>query len=259
MNRIVRAWLIAPCAVCSLGFTFLDPVAQKAEEGNVLYGEGRFAEALSKYREAQVDRPEERGLRYNVGDALYREEDYDEAIASFAQAAESEDAALAASAYHNLGNSHFRKKDFQSAIDAYEKALTLNPDQVDTKINLELANDMLDEQGQQDQDEGESGENDDDQQQDSEERTGEDEQPPEDRSDESNPGEQEGKQPPQPESRVDDEQQNRQSEDGRTSAEGQLSPEEAERLLDAMKDREADAQKRRKVRLVGPRYRGKAW
>ena len=54
-------------------------------------------------------------------------------------------------------------------------------------------------------------------------------------------------------------QQKQQQEGEGQAQEGKLSPEEAQRLLDAMKDREADAQKRRKVQLVGPRYRGKSW
>ncbi len=35
--------------------------------------------------------------------------------------------------------------------------------------------------------------------------------------------------------------------------------EQAERLLDALKDRETESQKRRRVRLQGKRYRGKPW
>ena len=39
----------------------------------------------------------------------------------------------------------------------------------------------------------------------------------------------------------------------------QLTPEEAAQILDAMKAREAESQKRRKLRLLGRRYTGNAW
>ena len=41
--------------------------------------------------------------------------------------------------------------------------------------------------------------------------------------------------------------------------EGRLTPEEARRLLDAMRDREEEAQERHKVKVSGPEYKGKVW
>jgi Ca-activated chloride channel family protein len=254
-----RLSLVLVSALVALGFDFLDPVAQKAQEGNALYHQDRFAEALAKYREAQVDRPEEGGLQHNVGDALYREGAFDEAIAAFGQAGKVENPGLAASAYHNLGNAHFRKQDFESAAAAYQKALTLDPDQLDTKINLEMANEMLDQSQQQKQDQNESGEG---ENEDKESEPAEKDQDSEREPSDGKQGGQEEKEKekgegqPQP-SEQDDQSQQRERE--AQPEEGQLSPEEAQRLLDAMKDREADAQKRRKVQLVGPRYKGKAW
>ena len=40
---------------------------------------------------------------------------------------------------------------------------------------------------------------------------------------------------------------------------GDVSAEEAFRLLDALKDRESESQKRRRLRLQGKRYRGNPW
>ncbi len=38
-----------------------------------------------------------------------------------------------------------------------------------------------------------------------------------------------------------------------------MTQEEAERLLEALKDREREAQKRRRLRLLGRRYTGNEW
>ena len=53
-------WMIL-LAIPLMGFTFLDPVAKKNQEGNELFQQGEYDEALKRYREAQVEaqnRPE---------------------------------------------------------------------------------------------------------------------------------------------------------------------------------------------------------
>lgn len=122
-----------------LGWTFLDPVAKRNEEGNALFEKGAYEEALKLYLEAQQEgegRPE---LHFNAGDALYKQGKYEEAGKEFERATQSKELELSAAAYYNLGNAMFRQENFQEAIDAYKKSLEINPEDLGAKINLEIA------------------------------------------------------------------------------------------------------------------------
>jgi len=116
-------------------------VAQKGRaensEGNELYENGLYKEALNKYQEALKDSPESPILRFNSGDAQYKIEAFDKAAEAFQEALSAEDLRLRAQALYNLGNVQYRKKDLQGAIESYKEALRLNPDDLDAKHNLE--------------------------------------------------------------------------------------------------------------------------
>ncbi|MEZ4908116.1 MAG: tetratricopeptide repeat protein [Saprospiraceae bacterium] len=58
---------------------------------------------------------------------------------------------LKSSAFHNIGNVYFDKKDFQKSIDAYKRSLKYNPDNPDTRKNLLMAKEMLQQQKNQQQ------------------------------------------------------------------------------------------------------------
>lgn len=248
------------------GFSFLDEVARKVEQGNRHFDAAEFQAALEAYREAQTDRPDAPELHYNVGDALYKQGAIEEAMAAYQKAIETGDADLGAKAYYNLGNALYRQKAFDKAVESYEKSLELNPADEDAKINLEMALEQLENQQKQqgqDQQNKDQQDQEDQQEQDSENQDSnpdEDEKPPQDNQDQDgneNENQQDPPKPDQPQDQQDPQQQG--SQEGQEQQAGELSPEEAERLLDAMKDREAESQKRRRIRLQGKRYRGKPW
>lgn len=115
------------------------------------YAAGDFDLALQKLAEARLDRPGSQALAYNAGNAQYRKKKYAEAIASYKQALQGDDAGLAASAYYNLGNSLFRKgefaiqsgkqegiEDYREAMANYKKSLEIRPENKDAKRNIEV-------------------------------------------------------------------------------------------------------------------------
>ena len=240
-------WMIL-LVIPLMGFTFLDPVAKKNQEGNELFQQGEYDEALKRYREAQVEAQNRPELHFNTGTTLYKKEDYQNALQEYGRLLEAESPELAAQTFYNLGNAYYRQQQFAEAVGAYKKSLELNSDDLDSKINLELALEKLkeqqDQQNQEDQqdqqDQGQQNQDDQQDQQDPDQnQQDQDQQNQQDQQDQQNQQGQEGQQPPpQP---------------------GQLSQEEAERILDAMKDRETEAQKRRRVRLLGKRYLGNEW
>ena len=238
------------------GFSYLDDVARRVEEGNQAFGRAEFDAALEAYRSAQTDRPDSAELHYNVGDALYKQGAIDEALAAFQKAVETGNASLGANAFYNIGNALYKKQAFDQAVAAYEKSLELNPGDMDAKINLEMALEKMQEQKKQDDKDksDENKENDKDQESDSDDQKSDEEKENEEQNEEQKDQDQK------------DEQQNQNPEDSQDQQQqegqqlpGELSPEEAERLLDALKDRETESQKRRRIKLQGKRYRGNPW
>jgi Ca-activated chloride channel family protein len=121
-------------------------VAGSNRQGNKLYNQGQYDEALSAYQKAQAEQPDLAELHYNVGNTLHRKEDYQGAAAETRQGLSKADPDLQAQAYYNLGNSFYRQGQFAEAIAAYKEALKLNPDDQDAKHNLELAQQQLEKQ-----------------------------------------------------------------------------------------------------------------
>jgi Ca-activated chloride channel family protein len=144
MRRIaLGAFLLSiTIALAACGST----VASNNRQGNKLYHQGQYDEALSAYQKAQAEQPDLAELHYNIGNTLHRKEDYQGAAAETLPGLSRADPDLRARAYYNLGNSFYRQGQFVEAIAAYEEALKLNPDDQDAKHNLELAQRQLEQQ-----------------------------------------------------------------------------------------------------------------
>lgn len=252
----------------ALGFaapTELAGQAGRAEtrEGNRLYEEGRYAEAHAKYLEALLEAPDSPIIRFNDGNALYRGQDYESALESFRAAVESGDPQLAAAAWYNLGNTLYRQGALPESLEAFKQALRADPADVDAKHNLERVLEQMQQQQQQQQGDGEDeqenqpeneeqpsegGGQDQDQQdqpqQESEQQEPEDEQDP-NRNPEQSPQ-------PDPEQDPDESEQPR---EGGTPPPGEMTREEAERLLDAIQEDQDEVNRQPRVPARGTRPR----
>ena len=139
MKRIV--YLIFTLAVALLAAT--DAQAQKWPErsrvrrGNRAYERLDYDRAEERYREAQQLSDTCFEATFNLGDALYKQQRFDEAEKVFtALAADSTRNDLdRAHSYYNLGNSLFQQKKYQEALAAYKRSLRLNPADLETKYN----------------------------------------------------------------------------------------------------------------------------
>ena len=102
---ILGAFLLSiAIALAACGST----VASSNRQGNRLYDEGKYDEALTAYQQAQAEQPDLAELHYNIGNTLHREEDYQDAAAEALQGLSKTDPDLRARAYYNLGNSFYR-------------------------------------------------------------------------------------------------------------------------------------------------------
>lgn len=244
MTRFLYVLLAVPF----LGWTFLDPVAKKNEEGNALFEKGEYKAALRRYLEAQQEARSRPELHFNAGDALYKQGKYAEAMQEMGRATEGTPPDMSAAAHYNLGNALFRQEKFQEAVGAYKKSLELNPDDIDAKINLELALEKLD-QDRQDQQNG----------QDKNQDKNQDRQNNQDNQDQNQDDQEQQDQQGQNQQDGQDQRDQQNQQQGQQPDPREMTPEEAARILNAMKAREEESQKRRKLKLRGRRYDGNAW
>ena len=225
-----------------------DPVASKSAEALEHYQRGEYDQALQLYRDALLDRPDAPELHFNVGDALFKRGEYDQALREFERVFSAEEQKIQAQAHYNMGNSFFQQQAFEQAVAAYKQALELDAADEDAKVNLELALEKLQEQQQQqEQQEDDSEEQDQEQQQDSEQnqQNQENQQDSEqEQQDQDQQQQQDSEQDQQNQQQQQQSEQDQQSEE-QPAEQQSISPEEAQQLMDALKNRELDAQKRR--------------
>lgn len=138
---------------------------------------GDYAQALDGFVDRQSRRPDDPELSLNVGASHFKLNDFESADAQFYRAAAIGDDELRAQALYNLGNSAYRQGKLGEAIDLYMASLEANPDDVDTKFNLEFVREELKKQQQQQQDQNGQDQEQQDQEQQSQEGA---EQQPED-------------------------------------------------------------------------------
>ena len=233
-----------------------DKVASRSADAEEAYRGGAFDQALRLYRDAQLEEPDSPALHYNVGDALYKLEQYDAAAEAFKRAATAAAATpnLDAGSWYNLGNTLFQQQQYAEAVEAYKNALLRDSGDVEAKANLEMALAQLQQQQQQQQQQpsqdGEEGEEERDSQQQQQEDG--DQQREREESADSDEAQQE-------QSATDPEQGEDTGNPDETmdEAAGEMAEEEAEQLLEALRDRETEAQRRR-FRVV-PRGRTHDW
>lgn len=186
-------------------------------KGNSLYDKGNFGEAEINYRDGQTQGANPFISGFNLGDALYKQERYEEAASAFQALPNlTDDKEQKAAAYHNLGNSFLKAQKFQESVDAFKQSLRNNPKDLETKYNLAYAKRMLQQQQQQNQDQN---------QENKDEQEKQDQQQQQDQKQNENKDE---------EQKQDQQQQDQQEQDQQQPQENKMSKEDAERTLDAL-------------------------
>lgn len=193
--------------------------------GNRSYSKGDYQDSEINYRRALEKNEKSDKAVFNIGDALYRQNKYDEAVKQFTETYKMNDDPLKRSAsLYNLGNSLLSSDKVGESIDAYKNSLKLNPDNMEAKYNLAYAQDLLKQQEQQQQQQQ-------DQNQDKEQDNKDENRP--DKEDQNGRDNEEGQQ----------EQQQQQQQQGKQS----ISKEDAERLLNALANDEKNIQEKVKL------------
>ena len=220
--------LIFPLLICCFTFSAFSQNENKhIRKGNNLYDDGKYTESQASYLKALEENSKSFSGAFNLADALYKQENYDEAASQFDVLSKSTpDKILKAKALHNQGNSLLKANKFEESITAYKNALKNNPGDNDTRYNLAYAQQMLKQQQQQEKEDEEKKDKNE-EKKDEEEKKDKEDQQQEDKKEEQN--EQQQEQPKK----------------------DQLSKEEAQRLLDALNNEEKKVQDKLNKKKAG--------
>ncbi|WP_108869451.1 tetratricopeptide repeat protein [Aquimarina aquimarini] len=124
-----------------------------ATANDVLVKEGNFPRAEGEYRRAIAKNPVTPVAKYNLGNAYYNSEKYDEATYRYAEAAKVATTKTERhKVFHNQGNTYMEQKKYKEAVEAYKNALRNNPKDDETRYNLALAKKMLEKKQQENKD-----------------------------------------------------------------------------------------------------------
>ncbi len=130
-------------------------------EGNKHFGKEEYENSEVSYRKALEEESNSFNALFNLGDAIYKQEKYEDAAGEFSGVTQmNTDKINRAKTFHNLGNSLLKANRLAKSIESYKNALRNNPDDLETKYNLAYAQDLLkQQQQQQDQDQEQKDQN----------------------------------------------------------------------------------------------------
>ena len=201
----------------------------EAESDSLKKDSSLYEKAYTYYRRANEKAPEMIIPDYNMGNALYKQGKYKEAIERYKTAmTKTKDKDTLSKIFHNMGNSYFKSKDFENSINAYKNALKNIPADKETKTNLMLAQQMLQKQKQQ---------------QKQQQKNNKDKNNKDQKKDKQNKPDQNQEK----EKEKNKEQQDKQNQEQQTPKQQQakISKEDAEKMLKALQDQERKIQQRK--------------
>ena len=195
-------------------------------EGNHVYNKSKFTDAEVEYKKALEKNSKSKEAQFNLGNSYYKQQRFDEAMREYANSGTSmKSPDERAATYYNAGNSLYQSNKYQEAINAYKQSLRLNPNDEDTRYNLQMARAKLAQQQQQQKQ----------QNKDQKQNQNKDQQQQKQQQDQQQNQNQQQQQK-QEESKQD---QTRQQ----VQKKNQMPKQEADRILDAMRNNEKEVQK----------------
>jgi len=113
-------------------------------KGNDSFVEKKYDDAEAEYRISESKNPKKSIASYNLGNAVYRQNQSGEAKYHYAKALKNAKTRTEKhNAFHNIGNTLMKDKDYGGAVEAYKNALRNNPADEETRYNYALAKKML--------------------------------------------------------------------------------------------------------------------
>ncbi|MCD7710019.1 MAG: tetratricopeptide repeat protein [Porphyromonadaceae bacterium] len=265
MKRIYPVILVI--ALAGGMFSPVVAVAQKVDskterrmlrEGNKSYKKEQYTQAEIDYRRSLDASPSSPMATYNIGNTLFRQEKYDEAARQYSQLVEkelpSDDKVKASENWYNLGNSLFMQEKYGESVEAYKNALRRNPDDHEARYNLRLA--QLKQQEQQQNQENQQNQQQNQQNQQQNQDKNKNQQDNQDKDQNQDNQQQQQQQQDQQNQQNPDRQENQSADNGQPQ-QGNISPENAQQILDALQQDEKAVQEKVQKNLNEQRKRHK--
>ena len=153
--------LLTSILLSCVSLVFAQQERADIRRGNKQYNDSNYTEAEVHYRRGLDINDHSFEAHYNLGDALFRQGKYPEALEQYTQAekalatndklSEAKRKEQLADTYHNMGNALYAQQQYDQAVGAYQQALRLDPKDNDTRYNLVKAMQQLQQQQQQNQ------------------------------------------------------------------------------------------------------------
>lgn len=237
------------CILVALGCS-VAVFGQKADlrKGNRQFKKKDYAAADISYRKALMLDTASVAAHYNLAGNLYRQENLDEAAKQLdAVQLTAGEEKFAADYYFNRGDVAVAQQDWQTAVNMFKESLRRNPTDLEAKENYIYARNKLMEQ-QQNQDQNQQNN---DQNQDQQQNQNQDQNNDQNQDQQQDQNQDQNQQPDQQ-----DQQQ------GQQDQPAQLSPQQAQQLLQAIQDKEKQTQEKvdeKKAQALKSRRKEKNW
>ena len=138
--------------ILSFSVGFSQTETSHFRKGNDLFNSGKFTDAEIEYRKGLAKKQDSWTGKFNLADALYKQNKYKEASVILDSLSKStKNNKQLSSVYHNMGNAQLKNKDYEQSVESFKKALKLDPKAEDSRYNLSYALQKLKQEKQQQQ------------------------------------------------------------------------------------------------------------
>lgn len=234
IKNLSKLFVVILCLITKYGFSQSEN--RLIQQGNDQYKEKKFTDAEKNYKKSIEKQPQSFEGNYNLGNALYKQNKYEEASKQYMQAA-GVDSTISnqSKSYFNLGNALVKSDKFKEGAEAYKMALRQNPTDENARYNLSYALAKMRQQEKENKDNKDQDKKDNKDQKKDQNQQKKDDQKKQD---------QEKKdQQKQDQQKQDQEKKDQQAK--KQQAKPKISKEDAERILQALKNDEKNLQKRK--------------
>jgi len=235
-KNLTKIELVNSLLICMLMLFSVTLNAQSDKKyirkGNREYEKNDYSGSEISYRKAIITNKQSPDAVFNVGDALYKQNKFEDAGKQFTENINlNEDKNKKSAGLYNLGNSLLKANKVQESIEAYKNSLKLRPDSKEAKFNLAYAQDLLKQQQEKQK-----------QQQQQKDKDKQDQNKDKKKEDQKKDQKDQNKEKDQPKDKPNkqDQQKQQQSQEG-------ISKEDAQRLLNALANDEKNVQEKVKL------------
>ncbi len=229
-------------------------------EGNRLFNKGEYKTAVEKYTEAKGIDSSRFEILYNLGNALYKADEFESAEHALMPIAA--DSLLSnvdrSESFFNLGNAQFKQQKYKEALESYKNAIRLNHLDQEAKYNYAYTKRLLEQQENQDQNQDQQNQ-DQNQDQQNQDQQNQDQDKNQDQNKDKQDNQDQNQSQDQQDQGKDDGEEN-QDQGNPQPQEGKISEQEQKQMLDAIQAQEDKTQDKLKEKAKGVVVRGsKNW